>query len=186
MDPTVTKPRLGAPTLAEDLLLLTGLAHTPAPAPALAPALAEAVLAELRLGEHVRMDPGRAGAVRVTAVADRPPPDDVLRLVWDYVAVMPRDVRAALTTIGPALHGPLLDRLVRRGDARRSGREAFLSDGGTRRRARLLADLREVLVDGVPPTPRLAALAGLLPGNGTGLPPGEQGLVDDLVQLGPA
>ena len=42
-----------------------------------------------------------------------------------------------------------------------------LADGGSGRRAELLGQVRDVLVDGKEPTPRVAALAALLWGSGT-------------------
>ncbi|WP_329081457.1 GOLPH3/VPS74 family protein [Streptosporangium sp. NBC_01469] len=68
----------------------------------------------------------------------------------------------------------LLDRLVERGDIRRGSRKALglfdttvLEDGGSGRRSRLLDDIRDVLVEGTEPQPRIAALAALLSGSGT-------------------
>ncbi|MGI5149469.1 GPP34 family phosphoprotein [Plantactinospora sp. CA-294935] len=78
----------------------------------------------------------------------------------------PRNVQTVLAAKGPHLRGSLLDRLVERGDLRRTSRKSlgvftttFLEDGGTGRRAGLLADVRAVLVDGADPQPRVAALA---------------------------
>ncbi|MER5650611.1 GPP34 family phosphoprotein [Streptosporangium sp. NPDC002524] len=174
--------RLGAPTLAEDLLLLlfqpnSGLRSgtgTIAGENTLFYTLAGAVLADLGLGEHVRTDSGRAGTTRVRAVEDNPPSDDILRLTWDYVSEKPRGVQTVLAAIGPTLRGPLLDRLVERGDIRRASRKTLglfdtkvLQDGGNGRRSRLLEDVRDVLVEGAEPRPRVAALAALLSGSGT-------------------
>ncbi|GIF73334.1 GOLPH3/VPS74 family protein [Asanoa siamensis] len=169
-----------APILAEDLLLLlfqpnprsgTG---TIAGENTLYYPLAGAVLADLGLGGHVRTDSGRLGTTRVEAVEDRPPADEILRSAWDYVAGKPRGVQTVLAAVGPTLRGPLLDRLVDRGDLRRETRKALgvftttaLADGGNGRRAGLLGDVREVLVDGAEPRPRVAALAALLSGSGT-------------------
>lgn len=68
----------------------------------------------------------------------------------------------------------MLDRVVERGDIRRDTRKALglfdtavLEDGGSGRRGALLADVRAVLVDGVQPTPRVAALGALIYGSGT-------------------
>lgn len=174
-------PRLAPPTLAEDLLLLlfqpnSGTRGTGVIAGenTLYYVLAGAVLADLGLGEHVRTIPGWGGSTRVEAVADRPPADDVLRNAWDYLAEKPRGVQAALATIGPSLRGLVLGKLIRRGDLRESSRKALglfdvnvLEDGGTGRRAGLLSAVREVLVDGVEPEPRVAVLAALLSGSGT-------------------
>ncbi|MET7959630.1 GPP34 family phosphoprotein [Micromonospora zamorensis] len=168
------------PTLAEDLLLLlfqanAGLRGTGVIAGenTLFYVLAGAVLADLGLGEHVRTVPGRGG-VRVEAVADSPPSDDILRSTWGYLAEKPRGIQTVLAAIGPTLRDPLLDRLVERGDIRRSTRRTLglftttvLEDGGTGRRAGLLRDVRNVLVEGVEPQPRVAALGALLSGSGT-------------------
>ncbi|MEU8379481.1 GPP34 family phosphoprotein [Streptosporangium sp. NPDC048865] len=168
--------RPGAPILAEDLLLLLFQpgSGTIAGENTLFYPLAGAVLADLGLGDHVRTDPGRAGTTRVRAVEDHPPPDDILRSAWDYLSEKPRGVQTALAAIGPALRGPLLDRLVERGDIRRASRRALglfdmkvLEDGGNGRRSRLLEDVRDVLVEGAEPRPRVAALAALLSGSGT-------------------
>ncbi|WP_410810761.1 GOLPH3/VPS74 family protein [Micromonospora sp. 067-2] len=174
--------RLGPPTLAEDLLLLlfqpnSGLRSgtgTIAGENTLFYTLAGAVLADLGLGDHVRTGSGRAGTTRVEAVEDHPPSDDILRSAWDYLSAKPRGVQTVLAAIGPTLRGPLLDRLVERGDIRRGTRKAFglftttvLEDGGSGRRPRLLEDVRAVLVEGVEPQPRVAALTALLSGSGT-------------------
>jgi hypothetical protein len=169
------------PLLAEDLLLLLfqpdAGPRTPdvrAGQSTLPHALAGAVLADLGLGGHVRIIPGRGGAKRVEAVVQRPPADDILLFAWDFLAVRPREVHAAIAAIGPDLRSLLLDRLVRRGDIHRSVRTALgvldvevLVDGGTGRRAALLSAVRAVLVDGAEPQPRVAALAALLSGSGT-------------------
>ncbi|MCO8276250.1 GPP34 family phosphoprotein [Actinoplanes sp. TRM 88003] len=169
------------PILAEDLLLLlfqpdSGPQTTDVRADqsTLSDALAGAVLADLGLSGHLRLVPGQAGAKRVEAVAQQPPADDILRLAWEFLAAGPRGIDTALAAIGPDLHGELLDRLVRRGDIRRSRRTTLgvlevevLEDAGTGRREDLLAAVREVLVDGVDPPPRLAALAALVAGSGT-------------------
>ena len=80
--------------------------------------------------------------------------------------------RSAAT--GPALSEPLVDRLVERGDRRRSTRKmlglsesSVIEEGDTGRRSGLLGEARAVLVDGVEPTARIAALAALLYGSGT-------------------
>ncbi|GAA0275325.1 GOLPH3/VPS74 family protein [Cryptosporangium japonicum] len=165
-----------APTLAEDLLLLlfSPESGTIAGENTLFYTLAGGVLADLALGEHVRTVPGRLGATLVQAVDTRPPADDLLRSAWDYVVPKPRGVQTVLAAIGPPLRGPLLDRLVERGDLRRETHRTLglfdrtvLADGGTGRRDQLLDDVRQVLVDGAEPAPRVAALAALLSGSGT-------------------
>ncbi|GAB4086307.1 hypothetical protein GCM10028784_29370 [Myceligenerans cantabricum] len=170
------------PILAEDLLLLLfqpngGLRRgtgTIAGENTLFYTLAGAVLADLGLGEHVRTEPGRGGTTRVAAIEDRPPADDILRSTWDHLSEKPRGVQTTLAAIGTTLRGPLLDRLVERGDIRRGTRRTLglfdstvLEDGGSGRRAGLVADVRHVLVDGAEPTARVAALTALLSGSGT-------------------
>jgi len=63
---------------------------------------------------------------------------------------------------------------VERGDLHRRTHKALglfktsaLQEGTTKRRARLLAEVRAVLVDGAVPTERTAALAALVHGSGT-------------------
>ncbi|GAB2626753.1 hypothetical protein Aab01nite_79610 [Paractinoplanes abujensis] len=171
----------GASTLAEDLLLLLFQPDSAPPGPAgatgestLAHALAGAVLTELGLGRHVRTVPDGVGAIRLEVVAQHPPADDILRHAWDYLARGPRGIPAALDAIGPDLRDPLVDRLVGRGDLRRSHRTALgvvdvetFEDGGSGRRERLLAAVRETVVEGARPQPRIAALAALLSASGT-------------------
>lgn len=166
----------GTPTLAEDLLLLLFQpgSGTIAGENTLFYVLAGATLAELSLGEHVRAEPGRLGTTLVTAVENHPPADEILQATWDYLRPEPRSVQTVLAATGPVLRGPLLDRLVERGDLRRSTRKTWglftttvLEEGGTGRRAGLLADVRGVLVDGADPQPRTAALAALVSGSGT-------------------
>jgi hypothetical protein len=164
------------PTLPEDLLLLLFQpdSGTIAGENTLFYTLAGAVLADLGLSGNVRTVSGRGGSTQVEAVADRPPSDDILRLTWDYVAEKPRGVQTVLAAMGPPLRGPLLERLVDRGEIRRASRRTLglfdrsvLEDGGTGRRAALLADVREVLVDGADPQPRVAALTALIGASGT-------------------
>ncbi|MBD5787403.1 GPP34 family phosphoprotein [Cellulosimicrobium terreum] len=177
----MTDPTQAPPTLAEDLLLLLfrpGSGRSGAGSIAgegtLFYVLAGAVLADLALGEHVRTDTGRLGGTTVEAVESRPPSDEFLRRTWDYVHEKPRGVQTVLAATGPTLRAPLLDRVVARGDIRREKRttlglfeSTILVDGGSGRRAALVADVREVLVDGAEPSPRTAALAALLSGSGT-------------------
>ncbi|MBZ2195343.1 GOLPH3/VPS74 family protein [Occultella gossypii] len=169
------------PSLAEDLLLLlfqpnSGFQRTGTIAGenTLFYILAGAVLAELGLGEHVRTAGGRFGGTLVEAVEDNPPADEILRSVWDYVAEKPRGIQTVLAAVGPGLREPLLDRLIERGDIQRGTRRTLglfdtrvLEGSGGERRASLLAEVRALLVDGVDPQPRVAALAALISGSGT-------------------
>ncbi|MFY1673610.1 GOLPH3/VPS74 family protein [Plantactinospora sp. WMMB334] len=165
----------GAPTLAEDLLLLLFQpdSGTIAGENTLFYVLAGAVLADLALAEHVTTAPaGRA--VRVQSVEGSAPSDEILRSAWDHLSTKPRSVQAALAAIGPPLREPVLQRLIERGDIDRTDRKVLglfrttaLRDGGTGRRARLLGEVRRVLVEGTEPQARVAALAALLWGSGT-------------------
>lgn len=168
-------------TLAEDLLLLLFLPNpggraggTIAGESTLFYPLAGAVLADLALGAHVLALPGRAGDTRVQAVGSSPPSDVILRTAWGSLTEKPRSVHTTLAVIGPPLREPLLERLVERGDIRRTTRKRLglfdttvLEAGSTGRRARLLTVVRDVLVDGAEPRPRVAALAALLSASGT-------------------
>ncbi len=164
------------PTLAEDLLLLlfqpdSGLrsgAGTIAGEGTLFYVLAGAVLADLGLTGHVRVGTGRSGFTTVEAVAENPPADRLLRASWECVAEKPRGVQTVLAATGPTLRQPVLDRLIERGDLRRSARKAFglfrtsvIEEGDSGRRADLLGAVRAVLVDGAAPTPRGARRAPL-------------------------
>ncbi|MET8123836.1 GPP34 family phosphoprotein [Micromonospora sp. NPDC005189] len=167
-----TEPRSDAPTLVEDLLLLLFQpgSGTIAGENTLFYVLGGAVLADLALGDHLTTtDRGR-----VSSVAGHPPSDDLLRPAWDYLAEKPRGVQTALAAIGPALRAPVLQRLIARGDIDQEPRKVLglfrttaLRDGRTERRSRLLADVRQVLVDGAEPQARVAALAALLSASGT-------------------
>ncbi|MFI7080208.1 GPP34 family phosphoprotein [Micromonospora sp. NPDC049903] len=160
------------PTLAEDLLLLLfqPRSGTIAGENTLFYVLAGAVFADLALGGHL----ATTAKGRIGGVADHVPSDDLLRSTWDYVSEKPRSAQTVLAAIGPGLRQPVLDRLVRRGDIREEARTVLglfrsttLRDGDTDRRARLLAEVREVLVEGAEPPVRVAALAALLSASGT-------------------
>ncbi|MET8357855.1 GPP34 family phosphoprotein [Micromonospora sp. NPDC005171] len=167
-----TEPQSDAPTLVEDLLLLLfqPRSGTIAGENTLFYVLGGAVLADLALGDHLTTtDRGRVGSV-----TGHPPSDDLLRPAWDYLAEKPRGAQTALAAIGPALREPVLQRLIARGDIDQEPRKVLglfrttaLRDGRTERRSRLLADVRQVLVDGAEPQARVAALAALLSASGT-------------------
>ncbi|MFD6566503.1 GPP34 family phosphoprotein [Micromonospora profundi] len=166
------EPRSDTPTLVEDLLLLLfqPRSGTIAGENTLFYVLGGAVLADLALGDHLTTEAPR----RVQSVAGHPPSDVLLRPAWDYLAEKPRGVQTALAAIGPALRAPVLQRLIARGDIDQEPRKVLglfrttaLREGRTERRARLLADVRQVLVDGAEPQARVAALAALLSASGT-------------------
>ncbi|WP_433261777.1 GOLPH3/VPS74 family protein [Micromonospora vinacea] len=167
-----TEPRSDAPTLVEDLLLLLfqPRSGTIAGENTLFYVLGGAVLADLALGDHLTTGDRQ----RLRSVPGRPPSDGLLRPAWDYLAEKPRGVQTALAAIGPALRKPVLERLIARGDIDQEPRKVLglfrttaLREGRTERRARLLADVRQVLVEGVQPQARVAALAALLSASGT-------------------
>ena len=167
---------LNTPTLAEDLLLVLFQPDSGAIAGenTLYYVLAGAVLAELTFNESVTTTTTRTGSTSVEAVKGRAPSDEILRSAWDYAADKPRVVQTMLAAIGPALRQPLLERLIARGDIRQENgkvlgmlKKTTLKDGVSGRRSGLIREIRSVLVDGVEPTPRVAALAALMWASGT-------------------
>jgi hypothetical protein len=177
-EPTVTEIP-AAPALAEDILLLlfdprTGtiagegnnLFHT----------LAGAVLVELAFQERIDIDERTTFKGRQVHAAGEAPTDPILREVWERIERKSTDVHSLILEIGPGLRARVIDRVVERGNIGRENRKALglfnttaLVDGGTSRRADLLAPVRAALVDGDEPDPRTAALAALLAASG-GLP----------------
>jgi hypothetical protein len=167
-------PYTEEPTLAEDLLLLLFQpgSGTIAGENTLFYALGGAVLADLALHGHVTIPQAPGGKLETTS--EPSPTEASLRSAWDYIDEKPRRVQTVLAAIGPALRGPLLERLVERGDLERVRRKTLLvfttnalSEGTNGRRAELLAAVREALVDGVEPTARVAALTALISGSRT-------------------
>jgi hypothetical protein len=134
--------------------------------------LGGALLGDLALAGRTEAEQRRF-SVSVHATGEGPLPDALLDPAWEYVSQKPRDVQTVLAAIGPALRGPVLDRLVERGDlSRHEGRTlgifpstklALASD----RRAGLIARVRAVLVDGETPDVRTAASIALLSASGT-------------------
>lgn len=123
------------------------------------------VLADLAINESMTTTTTQTGSVRVEAVEGRAPSDEILRSAWDYASDRPGGVQTMLAAIGPALRQPLLERLFARGGIREENgkvlglfKTATLKDGGSGRRTGLIREVRNVLVDGVEPTPRVAAL----------------------------
>jgi len=169
---------LSAPTLAEDLLLVLFQPRTGAVAAAgeniLHHVLAGAVLTELTFDASVTTTTTPNGSASVEVVEGRAPSDGILRSAWDYAAHTPRALETILAAIGPALRQPLLERLVARGDIREENAKVLgllktttLKDGANGRRSGLVRDVHNVLVEGMEPTLRIAALAGLIWGSGT-------------------
>ncbi|WP_405090123.1 GPP34 family phosphoprotein [Micromonospora sp. NBC_01392] len=167
-----TEHRSDPPTLVEDLLLLLfqPRSGTIAGENTLFYVLGGAVLADLALGDHLATE----ARGRIRSVAGHPPSDDLLRPAWDYLSAKARGAQTALAAIGPPLREPVLDRLIARGDLDRRPhkvlglfRTTALREGGTGRRAGLLADVRQALSADTPPPARIAALAALLSASGT-------------------
>lgn len=163
------------PTLAEDLLLLLFQPEsgTIAGETTLYYVLGAAVLADMALGDDIAATTERNGTVTVAAAERDRPSDELFHSAWEYVSERPRAVQAVLAAVGPTLRRPVLERLIARGDVREEKRKALglftittLIDGGTKRRADLMNNVRAVLVEHATPTPRVAALAALLWGSG--------------------
>ncbi|MEU0912452.1 GOLPH3/VPS74 family protein [Streptomyces althioticus] len=166
----------GPPTLPEDLLLLLFRPEhgVIAGETTLFYALAGAVLADLAFQGSVAARRTRAASVDVEAVRGKAPSDEILLPAWKYLSNGPRGVQTVLPAIGPALRQPVLDRLLARGDIREEKRTVLalfhttvLKEGHNGRRAGLVKDVRDVLLDGKEPTARTSALAALIWGHGT-------------------
>ncbi len=165
----------GAPLLAEDVLLVLFQpdSGTIAGENTLFYVLGGAVLTELGIEGNVEIGEHRLGGAQVRAVQGNAPDDELLRSGWDYVSDKPRNAQTVLAAVGPGLRGPLLDRLVERGDIRREKRRALglftttALEDGSGRRAGLVESVRAVLEDGAPPEPRVAALAALVSASGS-------------------
>lgn len=106
--------------------------------------------------------------------AGEPPEDALLRPMWDYVDQKPRDVQTVLAAIGPTMRQSVIDRLIEHGHLCTQQRRVLglfpsttLVDGNTGRRAKLVADMRAVLVDGAQPTELVAALIALVSASGS-------------------
>lgn len=137
--------------------------------------LVGAVLVDLAFDEHITLD--QRGLLRgdeVRVISDVPPTDPVLRDVWERLATGPMEVHGRVAQIGPRLRAPLLDALVRDGHLRRERRRLLgvfpatvLVDGETGHRSRLVAAVRDVLVNGAEPDRRIAGLVALLSASGT-------------------
>jgi hypothetical protein len=132
------------------------------------------VLAELAFTESVTIATTRTGSESVQAVEGRAPSDEILRTAWDFASSKPVEIQTLPAAIGPTLRQPLLERLIARGDIREENgkvlgllKTTHLKEGGSGRRSGLIRHIRNVLVDGVEPTARVAALAALIWGSGT-------------------
>ncbi len=134
--------------------------------------LGGAVLADLALAGRIKT--GEHGlSARVHAAGNGPMPDALLDPAWSYVSQKPRGVQSVLAAIGPSLRGPVLDRLVGRGDLRRREGKTLGIFPSTKlslegeRRSTLIARARAALVDGETADARTAASVALLSASGT-------------------
>lgn len=160
-----------ASTFAEDLLLVLFQpdSGTIAGEGILSDVLAGAVVAELVFNGNARLKPIADGEMHLEAVKTQTPSDSILRQACDYVSGTSGSLQPVLDAIGPALRQPLLERLVARDDIREQNgkvlgvlKKTTLKEGGSGRRSELVGALRDTLVDGAEPTPRIAALAASL------------------------
>lgn len=134
--------------------------------------LGGAVLGDLALAGRVETQK-RALSTRVSATGEGPLPDPLLDPAWSFLSPKPRGVQTALAAIGPELRGPVLDRLVDRGDLNREEGKTLgifpttkLTLGSGRREA-LIERVRAALTDGETPDVRTAASIALLSASGT-------------------
>jgi hypothetical protein len=176
--PTAAAPLEPDLLLVEDLLLLlldddSGTAFGEG---TLYYVLGGAVLAELALRGAVEPEGGRTlvNGIRVAAVDGEVPADPLLREAYEKVARKPRGVNELLIEIGSDLRGRVLDRLVERGFLRREKKRVLGLFATTRLPAArpdhekgMLELTRSVLVDGVEPDARTAALVALVSASGT-------------------
>lgn len=166
------------PTFVEDLLLLLfdPASGTIAGEGTLFYVLGGAVLAELGArGLVAAPEDSTPGGEILHAVDGAPRPvDPLIADAFDRVSRTPTAAQVLLAAVGPGLRQPVLDRLVDRGYIHIEKRRFLglipttkLLPGDITRRSELLASVREVLVDGAAPTPRIGALAALLSASGS-------------------
>jgi hypothetical protein len=134
--------------------------------------LGGAVLTDLALIGRAEAEK-RGLSTRVEATGDGVMPDALLDPAWSYLAEKPRGVQTVIAAIGPELRGPVLDRLVARGDLTRTkGKSLGIFPStklalGSERRAMLIERVHAALIDGEAPDPRTAASIALLSASGT-------------------
>lgn len=136
--------------------------------------LGGAVLTDLAFNGQISIEErgGLRGSI-VSATGDIPG-DPLLRKTWDVIAEKPTDPQTLLASVGVTLRPIVLDRLAERGHIRAERKKRLglftttsLQDGGTSRRAELLEQVRAIFVDGVTPSPRIAAIGALISASGT-------------------
>lgn len=134
--------------------------------------LGGAVLADLALAGRVEAEE-QGLFTRVRAVGAGEAPDPLLEPALTSLSRKSQDVQAVLAGVGPLLRGPVLDRVVARGDLHRTEGKvlglfpttkiALASD----RRAALIRDVQAALIHGDDPSARTAASIALLSASGT-------------------
>ncbi|MFD5827119.1 GPP34 family phosphoprotein [Lentzea sp. NPDC060358] len=156
--------------IAEDLalLLMDDESGTPAAAGTLHYTMGGALLVELALAGLVDVRDRK-----VVLTGDTPPEDPLLRSGWDRIAEKPRSVDSTLLKIGAPVWKDVVERLVGKGMVRREEKRVLglfrttsLPAADTRREEEVRDRIRAVLVDGVEPDPRTAALTALLSASG--------------------
>ena len=154
-------------TLADDLLLalLDPVSGKPRLDSRLDLGLAGALLLELALAERIDVTGDKPAKARVVVLDDTPPEDDLLAGALARVAQKPQTAERLVPALAKGLRERLLERAEQRGDLRRE-RLALRRDrwpaADDRRRRALAQRLHDVLVTGVTPDVRTAALVGLL------------------------
>lgn len=134
--------------------------------------LGGAVLADLALAGRVEAEE-HGLFTRVRAAGDGDAPDPLLASALTSLSKKPQDVQAVLAGIGPQLRGPVLDRVVARGDLHRAEGKVLGLFPTTKltlaseRRSDLIRSVRAALIDGDAPDPRTAASIALLSASGT-------------------
>ncbi|QDE35948.1 GPP34 family phosphoprotein [Microbacterium foliorum] len=134
--------------------------------------LGGAVLADLALAGRVEAEE-QGLFTRVRAAGDGDAPDPLLAPALTSLSKKPQDVQAVLAGIGPQLRGPVLDRVVARGDLHRAEGKVLGLFPTTKltlaseRRSDLIRSVRAALIDGDAPDPRTAASIALLSASGT-------------------
>lgn len=160
MAPTTT-------TLADDLLLalLDPVSGKPRPAPGLDLGLAGGLLLELALAGGIDVAGPKPAKARVVVVDDTRPHDDLLAGALARIAQRPATAERLVPQLAKGLRPRLLERAEQRGDLRRE-RLALRRDrwpaADDRRQRELAQRLGDVLLTGVTPDVRTAALVGLL------------------------
>lgn len=127
--------------------------------------LAGALLLELVLAERVDVEDGKPSRAKVALVDGSALDDETLADAAARIAQKPRSAENLVPALAKGLRGRLLERAERRGDVRRErltlrpDRWPAADDG--RRRA-VTTRLHDVLLAGVTPDPRTAALVAVL------------------------